>query len=560
MTLGFGRRKKVDKSKGDPKPDVAGAPAGTEDTSKIIVAKVIDDPVGKDKPDAADGSTDDTASADGTDGGGEKADAKEAIALFWKDGEKAGVERRGRRRLVLRGAMLVSVLALAVLPGSTFDDELVSNRDDERDDDRRGSSSGEIDWELGIDTEDPDKGDLDDFDDDEYALDDADADGEVSGTGGRSGGDGSDSPIVDDLTRSGVPEVAMRAYRGAEATTARSDPSCGLRWSLLAAIGRVESNHGRYGGAQLRADGYGTRPIRGIPLDGRPGVALIRDTDDGRFDGDTVYDRAVGPMQFIPSSWPRVAADGNGDGEEDPNNIFDAALGAASYLCSGDRDLRQYSDRYAAVRSYNHSDEYVRTVLSLADNYERNGEDLPQVGPVGPSPTPGPNLPQTPDQPASVTPPPQPGNIDVGTGAPNTPAPADPGPFPPGGPPTNPTVPPSTRPLPTGPPVTPQPPVTVLPPCPTTTSTSSTSSTSSTTTSTVVPTTTTTWPAHCPTTTTSSTSTSTTAPASSSSSSSSEPPTTAGLVSTGLALAIATAGIALAALTGGKMLRRRLQV
>ena len=90
------------------------------------------------------------------------------------------------------------------------------------------------------------------------------------------------------------PRRRQRRHRGSR---------CGIRWTLLAAIGRVESNHGRFGGAMLRDDGYSTKPIRGLPLDGRPNVALIRDTDDGALDGDTAYDRAVGPMQFIPSTW-----------------------------------------------------------------------------------------------------------------------------------------------------------------------------------------------------------------------------------------------------------------
>src|SRR5262245_19372416 len=92
------------------------------------------------------------------------------------------------------------------------------------------------------------------------------------------------SPTVDELRRSGIPEVAVRAYQQAAARLATSDPSCELRWTLLAAIGRVESNHGRFGGAQLRGDGYGTKRIRGIPLDGRPNVAAIGDTDDGALD------------------------------------------------------------------------------------------------------------------------------------------------------------------------------------------------------------------------------------------------------------------------------------
>ena len=146
--------------------------------------------------------------------------------------------------------------------------------------------------------------------------------------------------IIETLGEGGIPSVAVDAYMQAADRLAVDDPTCGIRWTLLAAIGRVESNHGRFGGALLRDDGYGTRPIRGIPLDGRPNVALIGDTDRGELDGDTTYDRAVGPMQFIPSTWRSVGVDANGDGKRDPNNIFDAAQGAAAYLCRGDADLR----------------------------------------------------------------------------------------------------------------------------------------------------------------------------------------------------------------------------
>ncbi|MGH8775651.1 MAG: lytic transglycosylase domain-containing protein [Jiangellaceae bacterium] len=89
----------------------------------------------------------------------------------------------------------------------------------------------------------------------------------------------------------------------------------------------------------------------------RPNVALIRDTDGGALDGDTTYDRAVGPMQFIPSTWRSVSVDGNGDGRRDPNNIYDAAQGAAVYLCAGDTDLRDPIQAARAVRRYNNADE-----------------------------------------------------------------------------------------------------------------------------------------------------------------------------------------------------------
>ncbi|HEY8544260.1 MAG TPA: lytic transglycosylase domain-containing protein, partial [Acidimicrobiales bacterium] len=210
--------------------------------------------------------------------------------------------------------------------------------------------------------------------------------------------------VVRRLGTSGIPEVALRAYTRAQETMAVTDPGCGISWSLLAAIGRVESNHGRYGGAELRADGYGTRKIRGIPLDGRPGIALIRDTDDGTLDGDPVYDRAVGPMQFIPTSWWAVAADGNGDGRRDPDNIFDAALGSATYLCAGDADLRDRAQRAQAVFRYNHSQDYVDTVMALADAYERGqASRLPHEEPVAQRP---PVLPKPPETPANHGPPP----------------------------------------------------------------------------------------------------------------------------------------------------------
>ncbi|MGW7531125.1 lytic murein transglycosylase [Amycolatopsis sp. NPDC054798] len=200
----------------------------------------------------------------------------------------------------------------------------------------------------------------------------------------RSGSSGSPSGSA-----TGIPATALAAYTNAASVLARRDSSCGLPWSILAGIGRVESNHGRFGGATLSADGYPSPPIRGIPLDGRPGVALIRATDGGTWTGDPVFERAVGPMQFLPSTWRAVAADGNGDGAADPNNIYDAALGAGDYLCSGGGDLRAAAGARAAVFRYNHSESYVDTVLALARDYEHGiAAQLPD-NPVGNVPEPG---------------------------------------------------------------------------------------------------------------------------------------------------------------------------
>jgi len=166
----------------------------------------------------------------------------------------------------------------------------------------------------------------------------------------------------------GIPIVALNAYRHAAAVLARTQPSCGIDWSLLAGIGRVESDHGRFGGAVLNADGTSTPRIIGIALDGTRS-ALIRDTDHGVLDGDRVYDHAVGPMQFIPSTWAVWGADGNGDGKRDPFNINDAALAAADYLCAAGGNLRTISGQSVAVLAYNHSAAYLAEVLALARSY-----------------------------------------------------------------------------------------------------------------------------------------------------------------------------------------------
>ncbi|EIE99661.1 lytic transglycosylase domain-containing protein [Saccharomonospora glauca] len=167
----------------------------------------------------------------------------------------------------------------------------------------------------------------------------------------------------------GVPARALRAYGNAELIVDEELPGCGLTWTTLAGIGRVESDHGRYGGAVLGEDGRPSPPIVGIALDGAPGVKVVADTDGGALDGDPDYDRAVGPMQFIPSTWARVGVDASGDGRADPQQIDDAALSAAFYLCSHGRDLTTGEGWWDGVLSYNHSVEYGRKVFALAEHY-----------------------------------------------------------------------------------------------------------------------------------------------------------------------------------------------
>lgn len=164
---------------------------------------------------------------------------------------------------------------------------------------------------------------------------------------------------------------ALMAYGNAELVLAQARPNCKLSWTTLAGIGRVETNHGTTSGTTLDLDGRPKDPIRGPALDGTNGNKEIRDTDGGKYDDDKTYDRAVGPMQFIPSTWERWANDADGDGESDPNDIDDVTVSAGYYLCADGRDLTRAEDWYAAVFSYNHKDSYVRDVYDNADAYGR---------------------------------------------------------------------------------------------------------------------------------------------------------------------------------------------
>jgi membrane-bound lytic murein transglycosylase B len=169
--------------------------------------------------------------------------------------------------------------------------------------------------------------------------------------------------------RVGIPERALAAYASAALRLREEQPNCNLTWVTLAGVGYVESHHGTIGGRQVRPDGTVSEPIIGIPLDGGPNVRAIRDTDGGRYDGDPVWDRAVGPMQFIPSTWARWGADGSGNGEADPQHVDDAALAAARYLCASDRDLTESTNWGQALWSYNRSESYIRHVLHVANSY-----------------------------------------------------------------------------------------------------------------------------------------------------------------------------------------------
>jgi membrane-bound lytic murein transglycosylase B len=192
------------------------------------------------------------------------------------------------------------------------------------------------------------------------------SDGSVLGSG-VGGADA--AQIVSTASTSGIPSAALAAYQRAETVINAADQSCHLSWQLIAAIGRVESNHGRANGNTLDDNGLATPGIYGVALNGANRTTEIVDTDAGQYDNDASYDRAVGPMQFIPSTWSVVGVDADGDGVRNPQDIDDAALGTAVYLCSGSDDLGTEAGQRAAVYRYNHSQSYVDLVLAIAEAY-----------------------------------------------------------------------------------------------------------------------------------------------------------------------------------------------
>ncbi|MFZ0140853.1 MAG: lytic transglycosylase domain-containing protein [Aeromicrobium sp.] len=165
-----------------------------------------------------------------------------------------------------------------------------------------------------------------------------------------------------------IPRRVLLAYVTAAARANAAEPRCELAWNTVAAIGRIESVHGAVYGSRIHGDGVARPRIRGVALDG-DGVRAISDTDGGDLDGDRTWDRAVGPMQFIPTTWSRWGSDGDGDGRSDPQDVDDAALATGRYLCDSGKRLGSRDGWLRAVVTYNESAEYVRKVSRTATGY-----------------------------------------------------------------------------------------------------------------------------------------------------------------------------------------------
>lgn len=164
-----------------------------------------------------------------------------------------------------------------------------------------------------------------------------------------------------DTARAEIPPAYLLAYMQSAATCPR------LPWPVLAAIGSIESGHGTSGGAVTAPDGMVSPAIVGIALDGSGGTGAIPVPEGGSpWHNDRTWDHAVGPMQFITSTWAKWGVDASGDGVASPHNAFDAILTAARYLCGTDGRVTSVDD---AIWAYNHSVEYRNAVLAKAATY-----------------------------------------------------------------------------------------------------------------------------------------------------------------------------------------------
>jgi len=169
-----------------------------------------------------------------------------------------------------------------------------------------------------------------------------------------------------------IPQIAYAAYRSASQIAPTVTESCEVDWAVLAGIAQVESRHGRIDSDHLlTAEGDVEPPIRGRALDGTGGTQTIADTDGSELDGDATWDRAMGPLQFIPTTWRELGRDGNDDGIADPDNLYDASLTAVAHLCRREPgDYSQRGELRRALIAYNASGRYADDVLRWIDRYQ----------------------------------------------------------------------------------------------------------------------------------------------------------------------------------------------
>ncbi|MEM8925386.1 MAG: lytic transglycosylase domain-containing protein [Actinomycetota bacterium] len=169
------------------------------------------------------------------------------------------------------------------------------------------------------------------------------------------------NPEPSEFALEDIPPQLLEAYRAASLACP------GLPWTVVAGIGKVESNHGRFGGASVAENGDVTPPILGPVLDGSlAGTRPIPLAGGSPWHSTVGFDRALGPMQFLTDTFRSVGVDGNGDGVATPHNAIDAIHSAVAYLCGSSGEV---TDLREAIFRYNRSEVYVDKVLEFAGRY-----------------------------------------------------------------------------------------------------------------------------------------------------------------------------------------------
>ncbi len=149
---------------------------------------------------------------------------------------------------------------------------------------------------------------------------------QILGSGGQVDAVRSQQLPVTSVPRGTKPTSYLQLF---QASAAQYCP--GLSWTVLAAIGQIES-----------ADGQNMGPSSA---------------------------GALGPMQFLPSTWQAWGIDGFGEtGAPNVMNPYDAVPSAARMLCA-DGAAAGGTALDNAIYDYNHAEWYVREVLALAAQY-----------------------------------------------------------------------------------------------------------------------------------------------------------------------------------------------
>lgn len=187
---------------------------------------------------------------------------------------------------------------------------------------------------------------------------------------GLAGLGGTQRPATARPATAGVPARIGQAYQAAAGRCP------GLDWTLLAAVGGVETNHGQFAGAAVDTDtGEATPWTFGPALNGTNHTApLPIGPWTGWWGLAGPWQQAVGPMQFLPGTFAAHAVDADGDGTTNPHDVDDAVATTAAYLCSAAGDHLDGPDEIARIYNPGDAANYAAQLTAEQDRIHRAGQ------------------------------------------------------------------------------------------------------------------------------------------------------------------------------------------